>query len=101
MARPTPPKPAKHRPLPAAVITCSDSCFKKKRQDLSGPAVREVLKANGYAVTALKIDPEEKGKIAAALKQQSKKARLVVTTGGTGVAPRDVTPEATRSVIQK
>src|SRR5262249_6457390 len=73
----------------------------KKRQDLSGPAIREVLKANGYAVIALKIVPDEKSRIAAMLKTLSKKARLVVTTGGTGIAPRDVTPEATRSVGQK
>ena len=91
----------KHRPHPAAILTISDSVSKKKRQDLSGPALKEVLKANGYAVVTIKVVPDEKSKISAALKQLTKKARLVVSTGGTGISKRDVTPEATRAIIQK
>src|SRR6059058_5648392 len=88
----------KHRPQPAAILTISDGVSRKKRQDLSGPALKEVLKANGYAVVAIKVVPDEKSKISSALKQLSKKARLVVSTG---ISKRDVTPEATRAVIQK
>ena len=84
----------KHRPQPAAILTISDSVSKKKRQDLSGPALKEVLKANGYAVVLIKVVPDEKSKISAALKQLTKKARLVVSTGGTGISKRDVTPSA-------
>src|SRR5213082_743431 len=91
----------KHRPQPAAILTISDSVSRKKRQDLSGPALKEVLKANGYAVVTIKVVPDEKSKISAALKQLSKKARLVVSTGGTGIAKRDVTPEATRAVCER
>src|SRR5438552_400194 len=91
----------KHRPQPAAILTISDGVSKKRRQDLSGPALKEVLKANGYAVITIKVVPDEKSKISAALKQLAKKARLVVSTGGTGISKRDVTPEATRAVIQK
>src|SRR6266705_638317 len=66
-------KMPKHRPQPAAILTISDSVSKKKRQDLSGPALKEVLKANGYAVVTIKVVPDEKSKISAALKQLAKK----------------------------
>ena len=75
-----------HRPQPAAILTISDSVSKKKRQDLSGPALKEVLKANGYAVVLIKVVPDEKSKISTALKQLAKKARLVVSTGGVPTA---------------
>jgi molybdopterin adenylyltransferase len=82
----------------AAVITISDSGFRGERIDISGPAVVELLKQNGFAVTSHIIVPDEQHAIENALCEQAEQARLVVTTGGTGVAPRDVTPEATRAV---
>src|SRR5437763_15173746 len=91
----------KHRPQPAAILTISDGLSKKRRQVLSGPALKEVLRANGYAVVTIKVVPDEKSKISAALKQLAKKARLVVSTAGTGISKRDVSPEATRAVVQK
>lgn len=84
--------------FPAAVITVSDSCFAKQRRDLSGPAVIELLQASGFEVIGHVVVPDEQVAIEEALRQQCEAARLVVTTGGTGAAPRDVTPEATRAV---
>ena len=82
----------------AAVITISDSGFQGERTDISGPAIVELLKQNGFAVIGHILVPDEQHAIENALREQSEQARLVVTTGGTGVAPRDVTPEATRAV---
>jgi molybdopterin adenylyltransferase len=86
---------------PAAVITVSDSCAKGLREDLSGPAVAKVLRAGGFeAAIALSV-PDEQKAIEDALRQAAARARLVVTTGGTGIAARDVTPEATRAVCDR
>jgi molybdopterin adenylyltransferase len=85
----------------AIVITVSDSCFAGTRTDLSGPAVAERLRAAGFLVVDTHIVPDEPAQIAAALCAAADKARLVVTTGGTGISPRDVTPEATRSVCDR
>ena len=85
----------------AAVLTISDSSSRGEREDVSGPAVAEALKQANFAVTATRIVPDEKTAIAQALVEFSGKARLVVTTGGTGIAPRDVTPEATRAVCER
>jgi molybdenum cofactor synthesis domain-containing protein len=85
----------------AAVITVSDSCARGLRQDLSGPAVAEALKRAGFKVTALEVVSDDQEKIAAALIGHSRRVRLVVTTGGTGIAARDVTPEATRAVCDR
>ncbi len=85
----------------AAVLTISDSSFQRKRQDLSGPAVVRRLEAAGFKVIHTSILPDEKDVIAARLIECAEIARLVVTTGGTGISLRDVTPEATRAVAER
>ena len=85
----------------AAVLTISDSSFLKEREDLSGPAVVKLLQTGGFKVIHNSILPDEKDAIAARLIECSEVARLVVTVGGTGIALRDVTPEATRTVVQR
>jgi molybdopterin adenylyltransferase len=85
----------------AAVLTISDSSFLKKRADLSGPAIVRRLEAAGFKVIHTSILPDEKDLIAARLIECSEVARLVITTGGTGIAARDITPEATRAVIER
>ena len=85
----------------AAVITVSDSCSRGERVDRSGPATAELLRQNGYEVLREQIVPDEQAAIEAALRDLSRQVQLVVTTGGTGIAARDVTPEATRAVCQR
>lgn len=85
----------------AAVITVSDSCFEGRRVDLSGPTVVAALKQNGFEVIGHIVVPDEQSAIEGALREQCESARLVITTGGTGIAPRDVTPEATRAVCDR
>jgi molybdopterin adenylyltransferase len=87
--------------LSAAVITVSDSCSSGDRTDLSGPAVAEILKKHNFAIVGTAIVPDEEADIRQALLLWIDRARLVVTTGGTGIAPRDVTPEATRVVCER
>ena len=82
----------------AAAITVSDSCFRGERTDLSGPTVVKLLKLNGFEVIRQTIVPDEQSAIELALRENCDLARLVVTTGGTGITARDVTPEATRAV---
>ena len=85
----------------AAVITVSDSCSQGQRSDVSGPAVVELLKTNGFDVVSHVVVPDEQPLIERALREQSGTARLVVTTGGTGISRRDVTPEATTAVCDR
>jgi molybdenum cofactor synthesis domain-containing protein len=85
----------------AAVVTVSDSCSRGERTDLSGPAVAEALKQHGFVIIATEIAADERGLIERALIRHAERAQLVVTTGGTGVAERDVTPEATRAVCDR
>lgn len=86
----------------AHVITCSDAASRGKRDDLSGPAVREILLREGFETSTVVVVPDEEGAIALAISDAaSAGARLIVTTGGTGIAPRDVTPEATMRVCQR
>jgi molybdopterin adenylyltransferase len=85
----------------AAVLTISDSSYVGKREDLSGPAVVRALEAAQFKVIHTSVLPDEKDAIAARLIECSEVTRLVVTTGGTGIAVRDVTPEATLSVIER
>src|SRR5215468_3562314 len=87
--------------LTAAVITVSDSSSRGEREDLGGPAVAAALEKHNFRVVAREIVPDERAAIQDALVRFCGQARLVVTTGGTGVAPRDVTPEATRSVSDR
>lgn len=85
----------------ASVLTISDSSFHGQRQDISGPAVVRLLEAAGFKVVHTSVLPDEKDQIAARLIECSEMTRLVVTTGGTGISPRDITPEATRSVVDR
>jgi molybdopterin adenylyltransferase len=87
--------------LAAIVITISDSSFRGTRADLSGPAVAEALRSAGYQVAAIDIIPDEQPEIERALIRGTERSPLVVTTGGTGISPRDVTPEATRAVCDR
>jgi molybdopterin adenylyltransferase len=87
--------------LTAAVLTVSDSSARGQRADLSGPAVAEALRKQGFAVVHTEIVPDEQPAIQNAITRLAEHARLVVTTGGTGIAERDVTPEATRTVCDR
>jgi molybdopterin adenylyltransferase len=86
----------------ARVITCSDAASRGEREDRSGPAVREILGGAGFDVDAVMVVADDVEAIATAIENATADgARLVVTTGGTGIAPRDVTPEATAKVCEK
>ena len=86
----------------ARVITCSDGVSSGHREDRSGPVVREMLQKSGYDVDPVVVVPDDCDAIATAIENgTSDGARLVVTTGGTGIAPRDVTPEATMRVCER
>ncbi|HKV93331.1 MAG TPA: MogA/MoaB family molybdenum cofactor biosynthesis protein [Candidatus Angelobacter sp.] len=85
----------------ASVLTISDSSSIGQRKDLSGPAVVRELEAAGFKVLHSSVLPDEKDSISARLLECSEITRLVITTGGTGIAPRDVTPEATLAVIER
>ena len=88
--------------IPARVITCSDAASRGEREDRSGPAVRAILGESGFEVDAVVIVADDVEAIATAIENATGDgARLVVTTGGTGIAPRDVTPEATARVGEK
>ena len=85
----------------AAVLTVSDGVSYGSRQDDSGVALAEVLTGEGFSVVARRVVPDEIDQIASEILELASIARLVVTTGGTGFGPRDVTPEATRQVIER
>jgi molybdopterin adenylyltransferase len=87
----------------AAVLTISDSVTAGKRADRSGPAVRNRLERLGWRVSVLEVLPDEAAGISARLAALADSGRVsaIFTTGGTGVALRDVTPEATRAVIDR
>lgn len=88
--------------LTAAIITVSDRSAAGEREDAAGPALRELLEANGYTVAALKIVPDEREQISAVIKEAAEAdVALCVTTGGTGLNPRDITPEATLDVVER
>ncbi len=85
----------------AAVITVSDSCARGERRDLSGPAVSEALALKAFEVVHRVTVPDDFAEIVVALRAACLHARLVVTTGGTGISARDITPEATREVCER
>ncbi len=93
--------PLFHSDTRAAVLTISDRCHRGEQADVSGPKVANLLLSSGLASPATQILPDELDLIAAALRRYSGTCQLVVTTGGTGLAPRDVTPEATRQVCDR
>ena len=87
----------------AAVLTVSDRSFRGERPDAGGPLVAELLKSAGYAVRMTAIVPDEQAQIEETLRQIADRGdiQLLVTTGGTGFSPRDVTPEATLAVCER
>jgi molybdopterin adenylyltransferase len=85
----------------ACVVTASDRSHRGEREDLSGPAVAALLEEHGFTVVRAVV-PDERAVIAAMLRRLAAEGvALVVVTGGTGFGPRDVTPEATRDVIER
>ena len=84
----------------AAVLTVSDGVARGERPDESGAILEQLLTADGYEVVR-RVVPDERSEIAEAIEELSDEVPLVLTTGGTGVAPRDVTPEATASVLER
>jgi molybdenum cofactor biosynthesis protein B len=85
----------------AVVITVSDSAAAGRRPDASGPEAQRLLQTAGFDVAAPVVVPDERDQIAAAIRGAAQRARLVLTTGGTGLGPRDVTPEATLDVLER
>jgi molybdenum cofactor synthesis domain-containing protein len=87
----------------AAILTVSDRCARGEAEDRSGPALSQALEAQGVHVTARAVVPDEVGAIKRQLVRMSEElgVDLVLTTGGTGFGPRDVTPEATEAVIER
>ena len=85
----------------AAVLTVSDGVSSGHREDLSGAALIELLESRGFAVTERNLVPDDAEQIGRAIEELATRAALVVTTGGTGLGPRDVTPEATRRVLDR
>ena len=87
--------------ITAAVITVSDSCARGEREDLSGPAVSQALEKRGFVVSVREVVPDNLIQIQNLLIRLAREVRLIVTTGGTGIAPSDVTPEATNAVCER
>jgi molybdopterin adenylyltransferase len=85
----------------AAVVTVSDGVAQGVREDASGPAVADVLTGAGFRVVRRAVVPDDRGQIESTLRELAPEIPLVVTTGGTGLGPRDVTPEATRAVVDR
>jgi molybdenum cofactor synthesis domain-containing protein len=86
--------------MKAAVLTISDGVDMGTREDASGDLLEELVRGSGYEVVR-RVVPDERDAIAEAIEELAEQARLVLTTGGTGVGPRDVTPEATTSVLER
>lgn len=93
------------RPIRAAVLTVSDRCSRGEAVDLSGPALAEMLHSRiGADIVATRCLPDERAELSACFVEWSRPDQgidLIVSTGGTGLAPRDVTPEAARSVFER
>ncbi len=91
------------RTVKAAVMTISDGCYHRKREDSSGRKLSQMLSQNQWEVVSTHIVPDELSLIQEKILDLSQDAQidLVVTTGGTGLAPRDVTPEAIRPLLEK
>jgi len=85
----------------ATVLTISDSCARGERADLSGPAVAAVLRRRNFQLLGSEVVPDEQSAIEKAIIHWAGESRLVITTGGTGIAERDLTPEATRRVSSR
>lgn len=87
--------------ITVAVITLSDKASRGEREDLSGTSIGEALKDIGAVIRYYDVVPDEKSLIKDKLLEYSDKVDLILTTGGTGLSPRDVTPEATLEVIDR
>lgn len=87
----------------AAVICASDRCFQGLRKDVSSPIITEILTGQGYEITATVMLPDDYEALRTTMARiaDEDSADLIVTTGGTGLAPRDITPEATAAVIDR
>jgi len=85
------------------ILTVSDRSFLGERPDSSGPALEEVVRTQGWSVAAKAIMPDEVAVLSEVLERwaDSGEVDLILTTGGTGLSPRDVTPEATQAVIDR
>jgi molybdopterin adenylyltransferase len=86
-----------------AIITSSDTGYRGEREDLSGPAIKEIVEREGYEVVSMDILPDDQVMLAGKMQEIADKemAELILTTGGTGFSERDVTPEATEEVIER
>lgn len=86
---------------PVAILTVSDRASRGEYEDRSGPAAAAALEGLGFSVVAARVVPDGVESVASALRELAAVAPLVVTTGGTGFGPRDLTPEGTRTVIDR
>jgi molybdenum cofactor biosynthesis protein B len=85
----------------AHVITVSDGVFRGTREDASGPALAEMLRSAGFEVSGPEVVPDERNRITPAIVAAAEAgSRFIVTTGGTGLGPRDVTPQATEGAVE-
>jgi molybdopterin adenylyltransferase len=87
--------------ITAAVVTVSDSCARGEREDRSGPAVAKFLEQSNFKLVSREVVPDDLTPIQDLLMRLASDVRLIVTTGGTGIAARDVTPEATAGVCDR
>jgi len=87
----------------AGILTISDSCSSGVREDESGHKIKEILKMNGWEIAIQEILPDQREVISSKLREWSDRMQvdLIITTGGTGFSPRDVTPEATLDAIDR
>jgi molybdenum cofactor synthesis domain-containing protein len=85
----------------AGVLTISDACSKGLREDISGQALASRLLESAFAITYREIVPDDSSLISKTLTEWSDNCALILTTGGTGFSPRDVTPEATQAVLER
>ena len=85
-----------------AIITSSDMGYQGKREDLSGPAIREIVEKEGYQVVLMEILPDDRAMLAKRMAEiaDENQSELILTTGGTGFSPRDVMPEATEDITK-
>ena len=86
-----------------AIITSSDMGYQGKREDLSGPAIKEIVEREGYQVVSMDILPDDRAMLSKKMAELADNitAELILTTGGRGFSPRDIMPEATEDIIDR